>query len=220
MKVTLEWEYKPSRSKNMIRFVSDPVTVAQAVQLAADIERTGRLGNLTFLDETGVYWSKKELQKMVAVIETEPSDITAFFDGGFQKDELLSGQGTAVYYKQSNKNYRVRSNASYHMIESNNESEYAALWLLLNELERLGVQRTPVTIKGDSMVVIQQMSGEWPCYEENLQKWMDKIEEKLKILGIKPSYELISRKENKEADSLATQALHKNMIHGKKEIID
>ncbi|MDM5338271.1 reverse transcriptase-like protein [Fictibacillus enclensis] len=220
MKLTLEWEYKPAKSKETVRFVSDPVTVERAVQLAADIEKTGRVGNMSFMDESGIYWSRKELQKMVAVILTEPTDIVAYFDGGFQKDIQESGQGVAIYYTQSHKHYRVRTNAAFDEISSNSESEYAALWLLVNELDALGVHHTSVTIKGDSMGVIHQMSGEWPCYEENLQRWMDRIEEKMKKLGLQPVYELLNRNDNKEADTLATQALNGNIIHGKKEIID
>lgn len=220
MKVTIEWEYKAARLSKRVRFVSDPVSVHEAVQLAMDIERTGRLGSFSFLDEKGVYWSKKELQKMIAIIETEPTEVTGYFDGGFQKDSRESGQGSVLFYTQNNKPYRVRTNAAYTGILSNNESEYAALWLLVNEMERSGVQHASVTVKGDSMVVINQMNGEWPCYEEELQKWMDKIEKKLEDLKIQVTYELISRNENKEADTLATQALHKRFIHGKKEIID
>jgi ribonuclease HI len=45
------------------------------------------------------------------------------------------------------------------------------------------------------------------CLEEELSKWADRIERKLRQLGINPEYELISRKENREADKLASPAL-------------
>ena len=97
-------------------------------------------------------------------------------------------------------------------LSSNNEAEYAALAFLLTELEFLGVQHQSVTIKGDSLVVLNQLGGEWPCYEEELQRWLDKIEAKIKLLGIKPTFVSVSRKENKEADQLATKALQQIKI--------
>lgn len=51
------------------------------------------------------------------------------------------------------------------------------------------------------------MNDEWPCYEEELSKWMDRIENELNQLGIVATFESIPRKRNKEADRLATQAL-------------
>ena len=43
--------------------------------------------------------------------------------------------------------------------------------------------------------------------EQNLASWADRIEEKMRVLGIDPTYKLVSRKANTEADRLATQAL-------------
>ena len=93
-------------------------------------------------------------------------------------------------------------------MESNNEAEYAAFWLLLQELEALGVHHIEVTFKGDSQVVLNQLSGDWPVYEDEFIRWIDRIEDKMKKLGIKPIYEPISRKLNKECDQLALQALN------------
>ena len=52
------------------------------------------------------------------------------------------------------------------------------------------------------------MSEEWPAIEQTLSSWADRIEAKMNVLGIAPEYELVSRKENTEADRLATQALN------------
>ncbi|WP_026677718.1 reverse transcriptase-like protein [Fictibacillus gelatini] len=220
MKITIEWNYKPAKSSHTIRFVSDSLSLKEAIRTALDIERTGRLGTIMFIDENGTYWSKKELQKLAAEKETVPMNVVCYFDGGYKKDDGKSGQGAVIYYEQNEKRYRYRVNASLEQIDSNNESEYAALWLLVNELEQLGVHHSTVTIKGDSMVVIHQMTDEWPCYEQELQRWMDKIEAKLKKLGLTPIFELIPRNENKEADFLATQALSNISIEAKKEMID
>lgn len=90
---------------------------------------------------------------------------------------------------------------------SNNEAEYAALHLGLKELELLGVHHMKVTILGDSLVVMKQLTDEWPVYDKQLERWLDRIEETIEALGLIPDYQPISRQQNKEADQLATQAL-------------
>ena len=117
------------------------------------------------------------------------------------------------------KKFRIRANEMIDEMESNNEAEYAALYYVLNILIELGVHHVPCDIKGDSQVVINQLEGDWPCYEENLNRWIDRIEERIKILGIKPRYQLIPRNDNKEADKLASQALDGKKIYSKMQLL-
>ncbi len=104
-------------------------------------------------------------------------------------------------------------------MKSNNESEYAALQLSITELELLNVKNTNIRFIGDSQVVINQMSGEWAVLEPELMSWADKIDNKLKELGIQAEYEHVSRKLNVEADRLATQAIHGIEIIAQIELI-
>ncbi len=76
----------------------------------------------------------------------------------------------------------------------------------------------PVTFRGDSQVVLNQLGGEWPVFEERENRWIDRIEAKLAELGLKPHYESIGRAENKEADMLATQALKGEIIFSRKQL--
>ena len=62
------------------------------------------------------------------------------------------------------------------------------------------------------------MGGEWPLLEHNLSGWADRIDNKLRDLGIQPEYELVQRKMNSEADRLATQALDKHSITGNERV--
>ncbi len=82
----------------------------------------------------------------------------------------------------------------------------------------IGVHHQTVRFIGDSQVVINQMSGEWPIYEKELTNWANKIDEKLNQLGIKSEFKLVSRKGNEEVDRLATQALNNTIIEGKIEL--
>ncbi|WP_010283972.1 ribonuclease H family protein [Bacillus timonensis] len=217
MKLKLEWTYKTPKNQ-VITLLSDEVSVEEALLIADDFERTGRTKELVFYDERHTKWTKKEVIKLIKIVETEPQDIVAYFDGGYDIQTGKAGLGVAIYYTQNKKAYRVRVNEVFEEMESNNEAEYAAFWLMLNTLDELDVHHTTVTFKGDSHVVLNQLSGEWPCFEENLNRWLDRIEERIKKRGIHPIYDPIGRKQNAEADRLATQALEGTIVSSKIEI--
>lgn len=211
MDVIIQWTYITPKKQEVI-LTSDLLPVEKALLLAEDFEKTGRVKELTFIDRRNTEWTKKELAKLLQEIETEPHDIVAYFDGGFDKETQEAGVGAVVYYKQNHQPYRLRANRRLGQLTSNNEAEYAAFWFLVQVLEELGVHHLPVVFRGDSHVVLNQLSGAWPCFEKESSAWLDRIEAKLKELGIQPIYEPISRKQNKEADQLARQALEGKMI--------
>ncbi|MBM7646297.1 ribonuclease HI [Scopulibacillus daqui] len=206
MNVRMELTYKTPKGIEA-EFSSNEMNIEEALLIAEDVQKTGRAKHLTFIDENARSWTIKELKKFAEGIQTEPYHVSVYFDGGFNRETRKSGLGCAVYYEQNGKTYRVRKNALVDELESNNEAEYAALDLALKELERLGVHHLPVRVIGDSQVVIHQLNGEWPCYEESLSRWADRIESRMEKLGITPDYQSVSRKENREADQLASQAL-------------
>ena len=158
------------------------------------------------------------MKSYVKELEEEPHNITVYFDGGFDLVTSTAGMGCVIYYEQNGKSYRLRRNAPSCELSSNNEAEYAALNLGIVELELLNVHHMPVRFIGDSQVVINQMKGEWPTLEEDLLSWADRIDEKLNKLSIQPEYQHISRKNNAEADRLATQALNGIEITGLMEL--
>ncbi|USK73170.1 ribonuclease H family protein [Peribacillus frigoritolerans] len=217
MKVIMQWTYQASK-KPSADFVSDWLDAGTALVITEDLEKAGRLKEVEFKDEFDTTWTKKELRKLLTEIEEEPQDVTVFFDGGFQKDEKVAGIGVAIYYRQGKKFWRLRSNVKLEQFESNNEAEYAAFHEAVRQMDELGIHHQSCVFKGDSLVVLNQLSGEWPCMEENLNKWLDRIEAKLDKLKIIPVCEPISRKENQEADRLATLALQGKAIFSKIEI--
>lgn len=190
-----------------VTFTSEEMDSQFALKIANDLERTGRLRDLIFIDELGMEWTKKQYQKLTEEIEETPQNITIYFDGSHTPGETIAGAGIAIYYTQNNKKYRLRHNERFDYIEDNNEAEYCALLAAVKQLEQLGAKHQKIMIKGDSQVVLKQLTGEWPCYEENLNKWLDRIEQQLKDLGLQYEILAIPRKENEEAHRLATQAL-------------
>ena len=207
MNILIEWMYKLPKGAETI-FRSEMMPAAQALLFADDLSRTGRAKNIAFIDQFDSTWTVKEMKGYLKGIETEPHNVKVYFDGGFDHESKRSGLGCVIYYEQSGKSYRLRRNASSAELTSNNEAEYAALHLCLQELELLNVHHLPVRFIGDSQVVINQLTGEWAVVEQILSRWADRIDAKLKALGIQPTYELVQRKLNSEADRLATQSLN------------
>lgn len=218
MKIRIDWIYKTPKGTEA-EFHSEELPVAHALLIAEDLERTGRIKKITFTDQYDSDWTIKEIKNYLKSLETEPHNVKVYFDGGFDHSTNKSGLGCVIYYGQSGKSYRLRSNAPSSELTSNNEAEYAALYLAVQELEHLNVHHQPVKIIGDSQVVINQMKEEWPTLEKNFLAWADRIEGKMKDLGIQPEYELISRKVNNESDRLATQALSGIAVSANVEIL-
>ncbi len=218
MKYRLEWNYKVTGNEK-IQFTSDWVSSELAIQAGEEIEKLGKASELYFYDEQGTSWILKEMKKLVTEIEEDPHEVTIYFDGGFQKETNQAGLGAVIFFKQGKKKYRIRANERFDEMETNNEAEYAAFYFALNILEELGVHHLPCEFKGDSQVVLKQLEGEWPCYEDVLNRWLDRIEKKIKALSITPKYTAIPRKDNKEADKLATQALEGKEIFAKTQIL-
>lgn len=217
MKVWIEWVYRTKKGfTSLLR--SDVLTVAEALLLAEDIEKTGRVKELYFVDEHDSHWTVKELRKFEKEIETEPHDVEIYFDGGYERHEMRTGIGFVLYFKQNGKSWRKRINATMDGISSNNEAEYAALEEAVKELLLMETHHQTITIYGDSQVVLKQMSGEWPAYEKELMKWADRIDQLLASAGLTAHYMHIPRQQNKEAHRLATQALEGTAISAISEI--
>lgn len=209
--VWIEWTYKTTKNLE-VTLTTETIPAIKALLISNDFLKTGRTKDLVFYDEQHIMWTKKEFEKLLAEVEEEPHNILVFFDGGYDIDSKKAGAGVVIYYSRNNKDFRIRENKVLQQLDSNNEAEYAAFWQAVLRLEELGVQNMSVQFKGDSQVVLNQLSGDWPCFEDEFTKWLDRIEDKIKHLGIRPKFTPISRKENKEADQLASQALEGTMV--------
>ncbi len=214
----MEWTYKNSKGHETI-FTSEQMPAELAVSIAVDLEKTGRSKAIRFVDPFDSSWTVKEMKTYLKGIETEPHHVLVYMDGGYNRDEKKAGLGCVIYYEQDGKAYRRRVNQQLDQLTSNNETEYAALFFSMQELERLGVHHLPVRFLSDSRIVINVMNNEWALMEEALTLWANRIEEKATTLGIQAEYELIPRKANSEADQLATQALKGISIAATSEMV-
>lgn len=217
MKVRIEWTY--TKLKEKVVFHSDEIGANEAIGIAEDLQRTGRAKEIILVDELDASWTIKEMKKYLKAVKTEPHNLIVYFDGGFDHETKMAGLGCVIYYEQNGKSFRLRKNAQVEGLKSSNEAEYAALHLCMRELAILEAHHLPVRIMGDSRVVINHLTEEWPAIEKNLSDWADKIEAELEALHLHPDYYLINRNTNKEADRLATQALKGVEIIATREVI-
>ncbi len=86
---------------------------------------------------------------------------------------------------------------------TNNVAEYSALKRAIEWLKGQGIE-DEILIKGDSMLVINQMKGDWQIKSQNSRRFIPKIRELLK--GKKTKFIWIPREENREADMLSRVA--------------
>lgn len=218
MELRIEWTYKTPKGPE-VNFFSEELPAAAAIIVAKDLEQTGRAKHLRFVDRFDSSWTLKEVNAYLKEIETEPHHVIVYFDAGYERISGSAGLGCVIYYEQNGKSYRLRTNTKLDKLTSNNEAEYAALYFCLQQLEHLEVHRQPVRFTGDSRIVINGMSNEWLVTEKQLDPWIERSRVKINELGIQAEYQLMPRKENSEADKLATQALNGIAIAASIEII-
>ena len=214
MKLKIEWQYK-TKNGATTELITEYMPVAQALLFYEDMMKTGRVGQIELIDEYDTSWILKEVKRYLQELEEEPHDVKLYFDAGYEREANLSGLGVAIYFKQNNKEYRIRQNARIEGYYSNNEAEYAALHFACQLLQELDIHGQDIEVFGDSQVVIRQMAGEWPVYEQTLESWANKIDVAFKSLKLKPQFIHVPRQQNGEANKLATQALQGVNINSK-----
>ncbi|WP_347861950.1 reverse transcriptase-like protein [Salimicrobium sp. PL1-032A] len=203
MKISVHYTYKIPKSE-AVECMTEELEITDALALEKDLHKVNRIHAITFRDSNGQERLRKELKTYIEKVETEPHNVHVYFDGGYGESSRQSGLGCTIYYDKNGETFRIRKNALVEELVSSNEAEYAALHLAVQELEMLGVRYLPVEISGDSKLVINQMKEEWPCYDDTLLSWADRIDAKLQVLGVTATYKHIPRAENREADRFAS----------------
>ncbi|MBI2339889.1 MAG: ribonuclease HI family protein [Deltaproteobacteria bacterium] len=88
--------------------------------------------------------------------------------------------------------------------KTNNQAEYAALLMGLEELKKQ--KAGEVEIRADSELMVRQLKGEYRVKNEGLIPYYEKAKNLLKSFE-KVSFCHVPREENKEADKLANEAI-------------
>lgn len=124
----------------------------------------------------------------------------AWFDGATQPNPGQRGIGGLLLSPQGQR-IEISQAIGY---GTNNEAEYEALIAVLSEAVMQKV--TQLIVRGDSKLVLSQVSGEWKCESATLielrneaQAWIKQIKD-VKLVWI-------PREENIDADALSVKAL-------------
>lgn len=130
---------------------------------------------------------------------------TIKFDGGSRGNPGPSGCGFVIY-----KNDIIITKGSHYLGENtNNYAEYKGVILALKEAHKRKYKN--IIVKGDSLLVINQLKGIYKCNSENL---IPIYKEAKNIMKCFKNVELehVKRNLNKEADTLANKAMDDFLI--------
>lgn len=136
--------------------------------------------------------------------KTTNNEYSMFFDGCSKGNPGKSGAGAVIYENDC----EIWSLGVFVGInQTNNYAEYCGLICGLEEAVKMGIDC--LTVKGDSLLVIKQMRGEYQVKSQNLQDLFQQskdLEKKIK----KIEFIHVLRKYNKVADHLSNIGLLSN----------
>ena len=122
---------------------------------------------------------------------------TAFFDGSAEPNPGERSIGGLVYDTHGNLLYSFSDKIGY---GTNNEAEYEALIKVCTFIRNHGVW--DVDIKGDSLLVINQVTNKWKCKTPRLIPLKRKVQEML-TSDVKFTLNHVPREQNTLADRLS-----------------
>ena len=126
-------------------------------------------------------------------------EVVLYFDGCSKGNPGQSGCGAIIKMN----NVPIWSNSEYLSITTNNVAEYKGLILGLKECSKSKYSK--IIVKGDSSLVIHQMTGKYKIKAQHLILLNNEAKELIK--GMDVTFLYIPREENKEADHLANIGL-------------
>ena len=145
-------------------------------------------------------YSKQQVQEEeILLANQEMENWILYFDGASSRNQgsvgiVLSNEQGEIFKKAVKLDFPC----------SNNQAEYEALVIGLDLAKEMEIPN--LEVRGDSNLIIKQISGDFAVKEPSLIKYRDEVQ---KILRNFESYELrfVPRSQNKYADALATLVL-------------
>jgi RecQ family ATP-dependent DNA helicase len=138
-------------------------------------------------------------------IDKKSDKYTLYFDGASKGNPGLAGAGAIIY--DNNKKDMWNLSMFVGINETNNTAEYNGLLLGLTKAIEMKINN--LVVKGDSELIIKQMTGEYKVSAPNLKYLFNSAKElEKKISNI--CYKHIYREKNTVADRLANEGLTKN----------
>ncbi len=127
--------------------------------------------------------------------------MTIYTDGAARGNPGPAGAGAVLMDEDGD----VVAELSRYLGETtNNQAEYQALIIALEEARRLGADQ--LSIFSDSELLVKQIKGDYLVRNEGLRRLFKLAKDKLKIFG-KHTIEYLPRERNTHADRLANRAI-------------
>ena len=139
-----------------------------------------------------------------------------YTDGGSRSNSATEPGPASCAFVAFDEQHKYVACLNETLIGSNNIAEYRGLLLAVNSLDPLldftsDVDR--IEFRADSQLLVNQMTREWRCKDENLIALQHRIREILAFYsGIVISYVWYPREENRDADYLCNLALDGTII--------
>lgn len=128
-------------------------------------------------------------------------DFILRFDGGSRGNPGISGCGAVIYHD----NNEIWSGYLYlGEKQTNNYAEYMGLIFGLEQALKMNIKK--ISVEGDSLLVINQLTSKYKCKSENLIGLHVKATELSKKFEI-IEFNHILRNKNKRADELSNKAM-------------
>ena len=139
------------------------------------------------------------------------TELVLHIDGASRGNPGMSGAGVWMADREGR---FVHGISKYLGHKTNNQAEYWALLLGLQEARRLGCQK--VRIFTDSELMERQIKGVYRVKDPKLRVLYEKV---LRVLRYFSAFEIaaIPRELNREADRLANRAIEGGLLKGKKK---
>jgi ribonuclease HI len=159
------------------------------------------------------FQNKSNIKPKISIMNTVPkihlssnkiqisSQYTLFFDGCSKGNPGPAGAGAVLYHGNTeiwSKSIFVGNNST------NNVAEYSGLIIGLHEAVNKNIKE--IIVKGDSMLVIKQMKGEYKVNSKDMQRLYENAKGFEKGFD-KIVYEHVYREHNKRADQLSNEGL-------------
>ncbi len=124
---------------------------------------------------------------------------TAYFDGASRGNPGESAAGACIVSEDGKVIWEFSRALG---IGTNNEAEYKALIMLLEEIASRGLKK--ITVRGDSRLVVSQVTGKWKVREERLRPLAERAKDLVRATGA--ALEWVPREKNSMADALSNKA--------------
>lgn len=135
------------------------------------------------------------------------SQIEIYFDGASRNNPGPAGVGGVI--KEDGR--VVKKYHRYLGKKTNNEAEYLAALLGIRVVKKLGLKPTRLVFIGDSSLIIEQLAGRFKIRNDRLKELYWQIREEILGLGSGVDFRHIKREKNRQADSLANQAIKEGL---------